>query len=119
PTDIGRIEFDLFPSPDTGGYMFEEGDYIIHVYKGTSDMGFPLTATPHDELIEVIQGEDDRTRYETMAPLEPGWYTLVAISNNPQTINCRSVPLQREILQIVNDPEIVAATVNPNINCDG
>jgi uncharacterized protein YcfL len=119
PTDIGRIEFDLFPSPDTGGYMFEEGDYIIHVYKGTSDMGFPRTETPHDELIEVIQGVTGTTRYPTMAPLEPGWYTLVAISNNPRTINCRSVPLQREILHNVSDPVIVADGINPNINCDG
>src|SRR5690606_25117411 len=95
PTDIGRIEFDLFPSPDTGGYEFKEGDYVIHVYKGTSDMGFPRTETPHEELIEVIQGFTGTTRYPTMAPLEPGWYTLVAISNNPRTINCRSVPAQR------------------------
>ena len=119
PTDIGRIEFDLFPSPDTGGYEFYEGDYVIHVYKGTSDMGFPLSETPHDELIQVIPGVTGQTRYETMNNLEPGWYTLVAISNNQQTIDCRSVPLQREILHITSDPVIVANGVNPNINCDG
>lgn len=121
PTDIGQITVHLTRSPDPVGLpnSFKESDYEIHVYKGTNDMEYGVGHALDQYLIEVIQGVDAVLDYSTTANLEPGWYTLVAISKNNLTINCRSVPLQVEILQDVDDPVIEAAQIDANMNCDG
>lgn len=120
PTDIGQIEVKLTPTLDPPG-LFDEDDYVIQVYSGTNDMGAPSSAAAGSipELIEVIPGVLGETIYETQNNLTPGWYTLVAISTNTLTIDCRSVPLQVEILQDISYPVIQAAQIDANINCDG
>src|SRR5690606_41546707 len=90
-------------------------DYDIHVYKGTNDMEYDLGHALNEFLIEVIPGSAGQPNYSTTANLEPGWYTLVAISKNTLTIDCRSVPLQVEIKQDVDDPVIVANQIDANM----
>src|SRR5690606_25300718 len=120
PTDIGKIEFELTPTQDPPG-LFDHDDYVIHVYRGTNDMmqASDAVAGLIPELIEVIPGVLGQSIYETNANLTPGWYTLVAISLNTLTLDCRSVPLQVEILQDVDYPVIEAAQIDANMNCDG
>lgn len=120
PTDIGQIRFELTPTQVPPG-LFDEDDYVIQVYRGTNDMLEPSSATVGSvsELIEVIPGVLGTMVYETQDNLTPGWYTLVAISMNPLTPECRSVPVQTEILQTVNYPEIQAAQIDANMKCSG
>ena len=118
PTDIGQIVVELTPTLDPPG-LFDEDDYEIHVYKGTNDMEYAIGHATDAFLIQVIPGVVGTSNYATNNNLEPGWYTLVAISTNPLTMNCRSVPEQVEILQQVNYPVIEASQIDANINCSG
>jgi large repetitive protein len=118
PDDIGQIVVDLIPTQVPPG-LFDEGDYEIQVYMGTNDLGFPDGTAVGGQLIQTISGVVGTTSYSTNNNLVPGWYTLVAISNNPLTPGCRSVPVQVEIKQIVNDPLIVASQLDANMNCSG
>ncbi|HEX5169446.1 MAG TPA: gliding motility-associated C-terminal domain-containing protein [Cyclobacteriaceae bacterium] len=117
PTDIGQITFDLIKTPLAG---FDESDYDIHVYKGSADLGLPVGAPVSGNLIQVISGVSGLVMgYNTNSNLAPGYYALVAISKNPLTPDCRSVPLVKEIKQIIDYPVIVATQIDANTNCAG
>lgn len=107
PDNTGGITVELTPTPLAG---FDEADYDILLYAGTHDTGTPL---------ETITGVAGTTQYATSNTLTPGFYTLVAISKNPLTLGCRSVPVKVEIEQIVSYPTIVANAINANTNCAG
>src|SRR5690606_24611071 len=117
PTDIGEITFELHRTMDPD--VFDESDYEIQVYKGTNDLLLPTGTPVGEDLIEVIPGQSGVLEYTTNNNLEPGWYTLVAISKHTFTEHCRSVPLQVEILQTVDYPEILATQIDANMNCSG
>ena len=117
PLDIGQIRFDLIKTPLAG---FDESDYEIHVYEGSSDLNLPVGSSESGPLVDVMNGLSGQvTNYPTDSDLEPGYYTLVAISKNPLTPDCRSVPLVVEIEQIVDYPIIVASQIDANTNCTG
>jgi gliding motility-associated-like protein len=107
PGNTGQITVQLVPTALAG---FDEGDYEINLYSGTNDIGGPL---------EVITGVAGVPQYSTSNNLTPGFYNLVAISNNPLTLGCRSVPLIVEVEQVVNYPSVVASQVDANTNCAG
>jgi hypothetical protein len=116
PLDIGRIRVNLFPTPLVG---FNEGDYDIHLYAGSSDLGLNIGTATGGQFLQDIPGSSGNTLYQTNNNLEPGYYTLVAISKNPLTLNCRSVPLVVEIEQVIDFPVIVANQIDANTNCTG
>ncbi len=107
PDNTGQITMELTPTPLPG---FDEGDYDIDLYRGKNDQGPPL---------EVIAGAAGTKQYSTNNNLKPGFYNLVAISKNPLTLGCRSVPRIVEIEQVVGYPSIVATRLDANTNCGG
>ena len=107
PDNTGQITVQLVPTPLAG---FDEGDYEIHLYAGMNDTGASL---------EVIAGVAGTTQYTTSNTLTPGFYNLVAISSNPLTAGCRSVPLVVEVEHVVSYPSIVATQISSNTNCSG
>lgn len=107
PTNTGAITVELFPTPLAG---FDEGDYDINLYAGTTDTSAP---------IQVIAGTAGVTQYTTNSNLTPGFYNLVAISKNILTLGCKSTPVLVEIEQIVTFPSIAAAQIDANTNCVG
>lgn len=116
PLAIGQIEFGI-NIPNLPGFV--ESDYEIHVYEGTNDLGLARGAAIAGPFIERIIGVDLTTVYLTNNNLTPGFYTLVAISSNPATLDCRSTPITTEILQITTDPLIEVTQVDANMNCSG
>lgn len=107
PDNTGDITVELHPTPLAG---FDEDDYDIHLYEGTNDNGTPR---------QVIPGAAGVTQYTTNSDLTPGFYTLVAVSKNPLTIGCRSVPLVVRIEHMVTYPTIIVSQISANMNCDG
>lgn len=107
PDNTGEITVELTPTPLAG---FDEADYDIHLYAGTQDTGAP---------IQIIPGVAGVSQYTTVNTLSPGFYNLVAISNNAQTLGCRSTPLIVEIMHNVTYPDIVATQIDANTNCSG
>jgi gliding motility-associated-like protein len=105
PTNSGSIEVTL--SPTVG---FDESKYDILLYSGPNDVGVPLQTMP---------GVIAQPQYLTSANLTPGFYTLVAVFNDPafpSFFNCRSIPILAEVKQITNNPVINANPVH-NTNC--
>ncbi len=110
PGNDGSATLRLEPTPLAG---FDEADYDIFVYAGTNDPG------PTGTSLAVINGLLGQSDYTTTNPLTPGFYTFVAVSNNPLTAGCRSEPVAAEILDATTDPVVTATTNLPNINCVG
>ncbi len=110
PGNDGSAIVKLIPTPLVG---FVEGDYDIFLYSGTNDPG------PSGTSLEHIVGVTGQSNYPTTTPLVPGKYTFVAVSNNPLTPGCRSVPVPLEILKKTKDPVIAATALNANTNCAG
>src|SRR5690606_25638600 len=113
PGNDGSITVKLIPSPDDPPVFFDEGDYDIFVYTGFNDPG------PSGSAIDQLVGVAAQPNYTTTAPLTPGFYTIVAVSKAPETINCRSFPLLVEVQKDAIDPVIATDVLNPNTNCDG
>ncbi len=113
PTNIASITFRLRKSKDTPTSIFTESDYFIELRSGTTNSGTLI------ETINGANGAPNDTTFTTVNTLTPGFYNLVAISNNPSTPGCKSVPVIVEIKQVVSDPVIVASTITNNTNCVG
>lgn len=116
PTNIGQIEFKI-NIPNLVGFV--ESDYEIQVYKGSNDLNLARGAALGGDFIERINGVNGTTNYTTNNNLTPGFYTLVAISSNAATLDCRSTPITTEILQITTNPVIDVTQIDGNINCMG
>ncbi|MEO7989246.1 MAG: gliding motility-associated C-terminal domain-containing protein [Chryseolinea sp.] len=110
PINIGSITVDLIKSVDKPGSTFFESDYIIELRSGTLSNG---------ALIQTINGVNGQIPYTTVSTLTPGFYNLIAISNNVSTPGCKSVPVIVEIKQVVSDPVIAASSITNNTNCAG
>lgn len=107
PDNTASITVRLTPTPLAG---FDEDDYDILVYAGQNASG---------PVLQTITGVLGVTDYATNSNLSPGFYTLVAISKNPLTLGCLSVPVVAEIKQIVTNPVVTANQVNANTDCSG
>jgi gliding motility-associated-like protein len=111
PGTDGSIKIKLTPTPG-----FVESDYTIFVYEGKNDLGVAGTS------LTSFVGVDGQSDYDLLSPLQPGFYTFVAVTTNPariSTFNCRSVPVTEELIQTTQVPVF---TVNPainNVNCTG
>lgn len=92
-------------------------NYEFHLYAGTNDLALPLNSAPGGQLLQVHDGVAGDSLY-AYNNLTPGFYTVVAISDNDGDRGCRSVPVTVEIEKSANDPVIVPATI-PNRNCAG
>lgn len=111
PGTDGSIKIKLTPTP-----TFVESDYTIFVYEGKNDLGAAGTA------FTSFTGTDGQADYDLLAPLQPGFYTFVAVTTNPariSTFNCRSVPVTVELIKETQVPVFTANPVINNANCDG
>ena len=111
PGTDGSIKIKLDPTPG-----FVESDYTIFVYEGKNDLGVSGIA------FTSFPGVDGQAEYDLLAPLQPGFYTFVAVTTNAariSTFNCRSVPVTEEILQTIQAPVFTASPVINNVNCAG
>ena len=111
PGTDGSIKIKLDPTPG-----FVESDYTIFVYEGKNDLGASGTA------FTSFPGVDGQSEYDLLAPLQPGFYTFVAVTTNPariSTFNCRSVPVTVELIQTIQTPVFTANPVINNVNCTG
>ena len=112
PGTDGSITVRLTPTP-TPGYV--ESDYRIDVFEGTNDLG--ATGTTYSSF----NGIDGQQLYTLASPLQPGFYTFVAVTTNParSTFDCRSVPVTVELLMNVQNPVFTANPPINNVNCMG
>ena len=111
PGTDGSIRIKLTPTPG-----FVESDYTIFVYEGKNDLGAAGTS------FTSFPGIDGQSDYDLLSPLQPGFYTFVAVTTNPariSTFNCRSVPVTVELIQTTQDPVFSATPVINNVNCVG
>ena len=111
PGTDGSIKIKLDPTPG-----FVESDYTIFVYEGKNDLGASGT------VFTSFPGVDGQPEYDLLAPLQPGFYTFVAVTTNPariSTFNCRSVPVTVELIQTIQNPVFTASPVINNVNCTG
>jgi uncharacterized protein YcfL len=117
PTNTGEIEVRLIKSKDSLAFVFTESDYVIHVYQGQQDLGFNFGDAPSGQFIQTISGVNGVTDYFTNNNLTPGFYSLVSVSGNAATFDCRSNLLVVEIQQVVSDPVIAVTSMTSNMNC--
>lgn len=108
PTNTGSIEFSVTKSPDPPG-AFSEADYRFEIHLGPENPA---------NLVDSFNGTDGIINY-TFNSLEPGFYTIVAISNNPITAGCKAYLPLIEIEHITTIPAIVATSIDANTNCVG
>ena len=111
PGTDGSIKIKLDPTPG-----FVESDYTIFVYERKNDLGASGT------VFTSFPGVDGQPEYDLLAPLQPGFYTFVAVTTNPariSTFNCRSVPVTVELIQTIQNPVFTASPVINNVNCTG
>lgn len=108
PNNDGSVTVTLTPSSST-----DESEYDLFVYTGTNDPG------PSGASLEVIAGISGQLDYTTGIPLTPGFYTVVAVSKNPSTLGCRSIPRTIELEQDTQDPVYTAFPPVNNMNCVG
>ncbi|MDH4091415.1 MAG: gliding motility-associated C-terminal domain-containing protein [Cyclobacteriaceae bacterium] len=110
PGTDGSIDVRLTP---TLGYL--ESDYRIDVFEGTNDLG------PAGTVFRSFNAVNGVVDYTLASPLQPGFYTFVAITINPvrSTFNCRSVPVTVELLLNVQNPVFTANPPVNNVNCTG
>ncbi len=108
PTNTGSIEFSVTKSPDPPG-AFSEADYRFEIHRGPEAPA---------NLVDSFSGADGTINY-TFNNLEPGFYTIVAISNNPITQDCKAYLPLIEIEHITTIPAIVATSIDANTNCVG
>lgn len=115
PGTDGSIRVKLTP---TAGFV--EGDYRIDVFEGKNDLGPAGTKFRSMPGITVAPGDPD-PEYELASPLEPKFYTFVAITTNParSTFNCRSVPVTVEMVRQTTNPVFSANPSTNNVHCDG
>ncbi len=97
----------------TAGFL--ESDYRIDVFEGKNDLG--ASATPFSSF----NATDGTVDYTLGAPLQPGFYTFVAVTINParSTFDCRSVPVTVELEEDIQNPVFTANTPVNNMNCVG
>jgi gliding motility-associated-like protein len=111
PGTDGSIQVRLTPTPG-----FVESDYTIYVYEGKNDLG------PAGTVFASFAGLDGQPNYDLNSPLQPQFYTFVAVTTNPvrvSTFNCRSVPVTVELNQVTQDPVFTANPPVNNVNCGG
>jgi hypothetical protein len=101
----------VLPVPNPAGLTEDEFD--IFVYFGSNDPG--PGPVPH-ETFPTTLGQFD---YGTTTPQIPGPYTYVAVSKNPATLGCRSVPILVTIQKLTSNPAIELTASSPNTNCAG
>jgi hypothetical protein len=94
---------------------YDESDYRIDVFEGANDLGVGGTVF---QSFAALNGVID---YTLTSPLQPGFYTFVAVTINPvrSTFNCRSVPVTVELKAITQDPVFTANPPVNNVNCAG
>jgi hypothetical protein len=115
----GTIEVTLTPTPASipgpPPISFSVDDYIINFHSGSGTQG------PIIQSYAGSAGSDNGngTANYTLAGLVPGFYTIVAIENNPLLGGCASIPLVVEIQQIVSYPAVTATQIDANTNCSG
>lgn len=119
PQNEGSIVVKLEPTPTTipgpPPVSFTVADYEIFVYEGVDETG---------TLKSQITGaagvpNGDGTSNFTTSNLTPGFYTFVAVENNPLLSGCKSVPVVVEILPFETNPIITASATTNNTNCAG
>lgn len=110
PGTDGDITVELI---ETLGYL--KSDYRIDVFEGANDLG------PSGTVFRSFNGINGTPEYVLTSPLQPGFYTFVAVTINPirSTFNCRSVPVTVELKAITEDPVFTAAPPINNVNCVG
>ena len=110
PGTDGSITVRLTPTPG-----FVESDYRIDVFEGTNDLG------PSGTVFQSFNAVNGVVDYTLASPLQPGFYTFVAVTSNParSTFNCRSVPVTVELLMNSQDPVFTANPPINNVNCVG
>jgi len=110
PGTDGSIDVRLTP---TLGYV--ESDYRIDVFEGKNDLGAAGT------VFQSFNATDGVVDYTLSSPLQPGFYTFVAVTTNPirSTFNCRSVPVTVELDMNVTNPLFTANPAVNNVNCAG
>lgn len=119
PQNEGSIVVKLTPTPATipgpPPVSFSVSDYVINFYTGSGANGTP-SAT-----VNGSTGADngDGTANYTFSTLTPGFYTIVAVEDNPLLGGCPSTPVIVEIKQDVTFPAVTALTVDGNTNCEG
>ncbi len=106
PTNTGSIEFSITKSP---GATFSEADYTFEIHLGPDEPG---------TLVDSFNGSDGTIDY-AFNNLEPGSYTIVAISNNLITAGCKAYLPLIVIEQITTTPVIAATSIDANTNCTG
>lgn len=110
PGTDGSITVALTP---TAGFV--ESDYRIDMFEGTNDLG------ASGPVFRSVNGVNGTVNYTFNSPLQPGFYTFVAITTNParSTFNCRSVPVTVELLMNTQNPVFTANPPINNVNCVG
>ena len=119
PLNQGTIEVTLTPTPafivGPPPINFSVDDYIVNFYSGSGTQGTIIQSYPGSAGSDNGNG----TANYSLAGLVPGFYTVVAIENNPLLGGCASVPLVVEIKQIVSYPAVTAVQIDANTNCTG
>ncbi|MBL0745480.1 gliding motility-associated C-terminal domain-containing protein [Chryseolinea lacunae] len=91
---------------------FTNTAYSVYLFPGTTDPG-----TSSGTLLPNVGATD---QYATLAPLDPGDYTLVAISNAAITVGCRAQQTVT-VKQVTTDPVIdgdpTASIITTNTFC--
>jgi large repetitive protein len=109
PGTDGSIKVRLTPTPG-----FSEEDYTIYVYNGKNDLGGTSPVS-----FAGVNGQSD---YDLNSPLQPQFYTFVAVTTNPlraSTYLCRSVPVTVELKKNTQNPVFTANPPINNMNCGG
>lgn len=119
PQNEGSIVVNLKPTPTIvpgpPPVSFTVVDYELFFYSGIDESG---------TLIQQVTGaagvsNGDGTSNYSFTTLTPGFYTLVAVENNPLLSGCKSVPVVIEILPFEDNPVITASSSTNNTNCSG
>lgn len=119
PQNEGSIIVKLEPTPTVvpgpPPVSFTVADYEIFIYEGIDETG-----TLKAQITGAAGAPNgDGTSNYTSTTLTPGFYTFVAVENNPLLSGCKSVPVVVEILPFEVNPVITVSTTTNNTNCAG
>lgn len=104
--NTGSVEVNLTPTSVPG---YDEADYEIQLYTGTTTSGTPVTQP----------GATGVSTY-TFSGLSSGNYTVTAVPTDASIPTCPELPIVVVLIEMeVEYPEIIATTIAGNMNCTG